>query len=116
MFQRQDFTHHGRSFTIEADDWPTDEAACAAIIDLQIWTLRLGPEETAGLHTGLRQETEALLHDAVYDRDAAPLPAVRHAQRLAIHAGLQGQKTNGLQPTVTIDAADLWAVQLALEL
>ena len=116
MFKEQTFTHHGRSFTIEADGWPTEEAACAAIIDLQIWTLRLGPEETSGLHGALRQETEALVHDAAYDCAAAPLLAVRDAQRHAIHAGLQGQKNNGLQPTITIDAADVWAVQLAFEL
>jgi hypothetical protein len=107
MFQRQDFTHHGRTFTIEADDWPTEDAACAAIIDLQIWTLRLGPEEAADLHVALRQEAEALVHDAVYDRDTAPLPAVRDAQRHAIYAGLQGQKAHGLQPTVVIEAGQI---------
>lgn len=48
--QQQSFTHHGQHFTIEAEGWPNEEAACAAIIDLQIWVLHLEPEETAGLH------------------------------------------------------------------
>ena len=43
MFQQQSFTHHGHSFTIEAENWLTEEAACAAIIDLQIWAMHLGP-------------------------------------------------------------------------
>ncbi len=104
MFQQQRFIHHGLSFTIEAENWPNREAADTAITDLQSWALRLGPEETAALHGALRQETEALVHDAAYDRNGPPLPAVRDAQRRAIQAGLQGQKAIGIQPIVSIDA------------
>ena len=107
MFQQQTFTHHGRLFTIEADNWPSEEAADTAIIDLQSWTLRLEPIETAALHGALRQETEALVHDAVYDRNIAPLAAVRDAQRRAIQTGLHGQEFTGLQPTVSLEADEL---------
>lgn len=105
MFQQQSFTHHGHAFTIESEDWPNEEAACAAVIDLQMWAMRFNAEETAGLHGALRRETEALVHDAAYDRDAAPLPSVRAAQRHAISAVLRGQGAIDRQPILSIEAA-----------
>ena len=110
IYKHHVFTHHGRTFLIEADGWPDNEGAGAALIDLQLWALQLGPEETAGLHGALEQEREALVHETFHDRDAAPLPAVRDAQRRAVQTGLQGQRAGELQPTVTIEA---WQVRRA---
>ena len=107
MFQQQSFSHHGYAFTIEAEGWPNDEAAYAAIIELEMWALRLDPDETDRLHKALRRETEALVHDAAYDRDSPPLPAVRDAQRSAMQAGLHGEESSSRQPTVSIEAADI---------
>jgi hypothetical protein len=105
MLQQHNFTHHGHAFTIEAEGWQTEEAAYTAIFDLHIWTLQLGPHAIAQLHDALTQETEALVHEATYDRAAAPLVDVRVAQRRAMRVGLQGHKVYGLQPTILIDAA-----------
>ena len=101
------FTHHGHSFTIEADNWPDEESAGAAIIDLQLWTLRHDAEQTAALHGALEQEREALIAETPYDRDAAPLPAVRDAQRHAMQSGLRGQCPGVGQPTVTLEAGQV---------
>ncbi len=104
MFQQQTFIHHGHSFTIEADGWPDEESAGAAIIDLQLWTMRHDAGETAALRSALEQEREALVSETPYDRDAAPLPAVRDAQRRATQSGLQGRSPEGDRPTVTLEA------------
>ena len=104
MDHSETFTHHGRTFVIEAEDWPSEEAASAAIIDLQSWALQLGPQETASLHDALEKEREALVHESRYDRNAPPLPAVREAQRHAIRAGLEGRRAGEQQPAVTIEA------------
>jgi hypothetical protein len=104
MDQSQTFTHHGRAFAIEAAGWPSEDAATAALIELQSWALQLGPEETAALHDALEQEREALVHEIPYDRNTGPLPAVRAAQRRGVRAGLQGQSPGDTQPTVSIDA------------
>ena len=104
MFQQQHFTHHGRTFTIEADGWPDEESATAAMIDLQTWALQLDSEKTAALHVALDAEREALIHETPYDRGLAPLPAVRDAQRRAVQTGLHGRGPGQLQPTVSIEA------------
>jgi hypothetical protein len=104
------FTHHGQSFTIEADGWPDEESASAAIIDLQLWTMQHSADETAALHGALEQEREALVTETPYDLDAAPLPAVRDAQRRATQSGLQGRSHEGERPTVTLEP---WQVQQA---
>jgi hypothetical protein len=104
------FTHHGHSFVIEADGWPDEESAYAAIIDLQLWTIRHDAGETATLRGALEQEREALVSETPYDRDAAPLPAVRDAQRRATQSGLQGRSHEGERPTVTLEP---WQVQQA---
>jgi hypothetical protein len=104
MFQEQIFTHHGRAFVIQADDWPDADSSGAATIDLQSWVIGLDQAQTAGLHRALQQETEALVHEMPYDRDEPPLPAVRAAQRRALMTGLQGRSTEGTQPTITVEA------------
>ena len=104
MEQAQTFTHHGRTFVIEAAGWPSEEAASAAMIDLQSWALQLAPAETAALHDALEKEREALIQELPYERNATPLPAVREAQRRAVRAGLQGHSAGELWPTVTIEA------------
>ena len=105
MFKADRFTHHGKSFVIETENWPDAESEAAAVIALQSWAMAFGSEETILLHRELRREAEALVHDAAYDRTAKPLQAVRDAQRLAIRAGMQGQPgTIDRQPTATIEA------------
>ena len=105
--QHQSFTHHGHAFTIEAEGWPDEDSAAAAMIELQIWALHLAADETAAMHSALRQETEALVYDAPFDHDADPLPAVRAAQRAAIKTGLHGQDIAGDRPTLTIEAGQV---------
>jgi hypothetical protein len=102
MDQSEVFTHHNHQFVIEADGWPSEEAA--AVIDLQSWALQLGPEAAAALHKALEREREALIHEMPYDRNAPPWPAVREAQRHAIRAGLQGQSAGALEPVISIEA------------
>ena len=104
MDRSETFTHHGQTFVIEADGWPSDDSAGAALIDLQLWAMQLGPEETAALHATLICEREALIHEQPYERNAEPLPAVRAAQRHAVRTGLQGRGADGSLPTVTIEA------------
>ena len=104
MDQSEIFTHHGQAFVIEATGWPSEEAASAAVIDLQSWALQLGPEEAAALHDALEKEREALVHEMIYDRNAPPLPAVRDAQRHAVRAGLLGRPPGPAEPTVSIEA------------
>jgi hypothetical protein len=40
----------GQAFAIEAEGWPSEDDASASVIGLQLWVMRFGPEETAGLH------------------------------------------------------------------
>lgn len=47
---------------------------------------------------------EALLSETSYDRDRAPLPAVRNAQRRAVQTGLGGQAAGEPRPTLTLEA------------
>jgi hypothetical protein len=107
VIQRHHFMHHGHAFTIEAEGWPTEDAACAAIIDLQIWAMQFSQHQTAELHRALRQETEALLYETSFDPDTAPLPEVRDAQRRAVTAALQGMTGTVIEPTVTIEAQQI---------
>lgn len=104
MDQSEIFTHHGHTFVVEAEDWPSEDAANAAVIDLQSWAMQLGPEEAAALHRALETERDALIQETAYDRNAPPLPAVREAQRHAIRAGLQGRSAGSLQPVVSLEA------------
>ena len=101
------FHHHGHAFTIEADGWPDEESASAAIIDLHLWTIRHSQDETAALRGALEQEREALVTETPYDLDAAPLPAVRDAQRLAAQSGLRVQRPGDELPTVTLEASQV---------
>ena len=109
MQQHYTFVHHGHAFTIEADGWPDEESAFSAIVDLQLWTMRHGAVETAALRGALEQEREALVTETPYDPDAAPLPAVRDAQRSATQGGLQGRSHEGEKPTVMLEAAQVSA-------
>jgi hypothetical protein len=104
MDRSETFTHHGQAFVIEADGWPSEEAASAAVIDLQLWTMQFDPPATAALHAALTCEREALVHEQPYERNAELLPAVRAAQRHAVRTGPQGRAVDGLLPTVTIEA------------
>ncbi len=73
MFQQKhSFTHHGWTFIIEADDWPGETKAAAAVIDLQIWAMGLDPIQTAALHDALSDESEALVHGIDYDPQQEP--------------------------------------------
>ncbi len=71
---------------------------------MQLWTMRHGADETATLRGALEQEREALISENPYDCDAAPLPAVRAAQRRATQSGLQGRRHKGERPTLTLEA------------
>ena len=103
--QQHSFTHHGWTFTIEADGWPGELKAAAAIIDLQLWAMSLDPIQTASLHDALTDEREAMVYGIEYDQEQEPLPAVREAQRRAVQSGLAGTKPEpGQPPTVTIEA------------
>lgn len=104
MDHGESFTHHGQAFVIEAEAWPSEESASAAVIDLQTWVMQQGETETAALHHALEQEREALIQEIPYNRDAPPLPAVREAQRQAVRAGLQGRRADGLLPTLSLEA------------
>jgi hypothetical protein len=104
MDQFQTFTHHGRTFVIEAEGWPAEEAASAAIIDLATWAMQLDPIETATLYAALEQEREALIQEISYNRNAPPLPAVRAAQLHAVRSGMQGYSPGGLLPTLSLEA------------
>ena len=107
FLQTHSFVHHGRSFTIEAEGWPSDETAAAAIVDLQSWTLRLDAGDTAALHDVLSREREALVYGLDYDRQEKPLPAVRDAQRHAVRSGLGAERPDGNNPTVTLEASQV---------
>lgn len=110
MDKFETFTHHGQAFVIEAEAWPSEESASAAVIDLQTWVMQLAKDEAAALHDALEQEREALIQEIPYNRDAPPLPAVREAQRQAVRADLQGRRADGLLPTLSLEA---WQVSEA---
>lgn len=95
MQQFETFTHYGQAFTIEAEAWPSEDAAAAAMIELQSWVLQLDHVAAEVLHSALEQEREALIEERPYSGESSPLRAVREAQRRAVRAGLQGKSAKG---------------------